>query len=101
MSKIWDEREKALEDEYFLRKEHELIERLRAKRAENQERDQTKASPVQCPKCDGALVEIAFEEVQIDRCGKCNGVWLDAEELEKLTRQEGVWLSSLWKSLAG
>jgi Zn-finger nucleic acid-binding protein len=46
-------------------------------------------------------VEIAFEEVQIDRCGKCNGVWLEAGELERLTRQEGVWLSSFWKSLAG
>ena len=28
MSKIWDEREKSLENEYFRRKEQELIENL-------------------------------------------------------------------------
>jgi len=39
MSKIWDEREKSLENEYFRRKEQELVEKLRAKRAEEKERE--------------------------------------------------------------
>ncbi|HSE35915.1 MAG TPA: zf-TFIIB domain-containing protein [Blastocatellia bacterium] len=99
MSKIWDEREKALEDEYFRRKEQELIEKLRAKRAEQQ--GSVQASALDCPKCDGTLIEITFEEVLIDRCNKCHGLWLDAGELERLTRQESGWLSSFWKSLAG
>ena len=53
MSKIWDDREKTLENEYFRRKEQELIEKLRAKRA--QERS-AEASIILCPKCDGTWI---------------------------------------------
>jgi len=101
MSKIWDEREKSLENDYFRRKEQELIEKLRAKRAEAEQAKSVQASALLCPKCDGTLVEIPFEEVQIDRCNKCHGVWLDEGELERLTGQESGWLSSFWKSLSG
>jgi ribosomal protein L37AE/L43A len=99
MSKIWDEREKSLEEEYFRRKEQELIEQMRAKRAEEERR----ASAIQCPKCEGTLVELKFEDVQIDRCNKCNGVWLDSGELERLIGKEENhgWLSRMWRGLAG
>src|SRR4030095_7166370 len=40
MSKIWDEREKALEDEYFRGKEQQLIDKLRQKRADELQRKQ-------------------------------------------------------------
>jgi hypothetical protein len=99
MSKIWDEREKSLENEYFRRKEQELIEKLRLKRADEERHKQAAPSAISCPKCDGTLVEITFEEVQIDRCNKCHGVWLDNGELERLTGQESGWLSSFWRSL--
>ena len=101
MSKIWDEREKSLENEYFRRKEQELVEQLRAKRAE---REKAEASVIHCPKCDGTLVEHTFEGVQIDRCNKCNGIWLDAGELELLTvkqQQSEGWINRMWKSIAG
>jgi hypothetical protein len=101
MSKIWDEREKSLENEYFRRKEQELIEKLRAKRAAAEQQGSTQSSALPCPKCDGTLIEIPFEEVLIDRCDKCHGLWLDAGELERLTRQESGWLSSFWKSFGG
>ena len=101
MSKIWDEREKSLEEEYFRRKEQELIERLRARRAEEEQQAQAQKSAINCPKCDGTLLEITHEGVQIDRCNKCNGVWLDAGELERLTSQheQHGWLSRMWHSL--
>ena len=99
MSKSWDEREKSLENEYFRRKEQELIDKLRQKRTEEQQRKQAEVSTLRCPKCDGTLVEITFEQVQIDRCNKCHGVWLDDGELERLTNQESGWLSSFWRSL--
>jgi len=100
MSKIWDEREKSLEEEYFHRKEQELIEKLRARRAEDEQHEKAQASAIHCPKCDGTLEEITYEGVQVDRCNKCNGVWLDAGELERLTSQEEHqgWLSRMWQS---
>ena len=83
MTDTWDERKRALEEDYFRRKEQEAIERMRAKRtAEGAE------AGLQCPKCDGTLMEIDYDVVKIDRCEKCNGVWLDAGELEQLTKQE-------------
>jgi len=99
MSKIWDEREKSLEEEYFRRKEQELIEQIRAKRAEAERQ----ASAIQCPKCEGTLDELTFDDVKIDRCNKCNGVWLDAGELEQLVsnQESHGWLSRLWRGLAG
>jgi len=99
MSKIWDEREKSLEEEYFHRKEKELIEKLHAKREEEQRK---KAQGTHCPRCDGTLEEITHEGVKVDRCNKCHGVWLDAGELERLTSQEEHqgWLSRLWQILA-
>ena len=98
MSKIWDEREKSLEEEYFRRKEQELIEQIRAKRAEAERQ----ASAIQCPKCEGTLDELTFDDVKIDRCNKCNGVWLDAGELEQLVsnQESHGWLSRLWRGLA-
>jgi len=99
MSDAWDDRKKALEEDYFRRKEQETIEKLRAQMAAEQQA----TSALQCPKCDGTLAELTFEGVQIDRCNKCNGVWLDAGELERLTKSEGGgggWLSRLWGSSA-
>jgi hypothetical protein len=103
MSKIWDEREKSLENEYFRRKEQELVEKLRAKRAQEKEREKAETPAIHCPKCDGMLLEVTFEDVQIDRCNKCNGVWLDSGELELLTlkqEQSQGWMNRLRKSLA-
>ena len=43
----WDERKKAMEDEYFVKKERELLEKMRAKQAA-----ETKTtSSMMCPKC--------------------------------------------------
>lgn len=99
MSKSWDDRGKGLEDEYFHRKEQEQIERLRAMRNEREKQQQDQTSALQCPKCDGKLNEIELEGVEIDKCNKCGGVWLDAGELESLKGKSDSWVKSLWHSL--
>lgn len=92
----WDDRKRGLEEDYFRRKEREAIEKMRAKRAT----EGAGAVGLQCPKCDGTLMEIDYEVVKLDRCEKCNGVWLDAGELEQLTKQEesGGFLGRLFGS---
>jgi uncharacterized protein len=94
-----DDRKKALEEDYFRRKEQEAIEKMRAKMAAEEQARTTEASRLRCPKCAGTLVETTIEDVTIDRCDTCQGVWLDAGELETLTKREsGGWLSRLWGS---
>jgi uncharacterized protein len=101
MSNPLDDRKKALEEDYFRRKEQEAIEKLRAKMKAEEQTKAEEAALLQCPRCDGRLIETTIEEVKIDRCSKCMGIWLDAGELEQLTRREsGGWFSRLWDSSA-
>ena len=38
-----------------------------------------------CPVChESAMITLELEEVEIDYCTKCEGIWLDAGELELL-----------------
>jgi Zn-finger nucleic acid-binding protein len=37
-----------------------------------------------CPNCNEGMQDVRRNEVQIDVCPKCRGVWLDRGELEKL-----------------
>lgn len=97
MSDAFDERRKGLEEEYFHRKNKEAIEKMREKMKIAEEAKAAGTSSMQCPRCDGTLKERKFEEVLIDTCEKCGGVWLDSGELEQLTRKESSgWLGRLW-----
>lgn len=99
MTDSFDERRKGLEEEYFHRKNKEAIEKLRAKIAVSEQAKAAGASSMPCPRCDGVLKQNKFEEVKIDVCEKCGGVWLDSGELEQLTRNEGGgWFGRFWKS---
>lgn len=87
-----DDRGRALENDYFRRKEAELLEKMRSKISE----DATNLE-IKCPKCDGSLHEANFENIVIDVCDKCNGVWLDAGELAQVThKDEGGFFSKIF-----
>lgn len=90
-----DDRGRALENDYFRRKEQELIEKMRTKLASQD----AKASELGCPKCDGTLMETDYQNIKIDVCNKCSGVWLDAGELAQVVDKEaeGGWFGGLFK----
>ena len=79
-----EDRGQALENEYFRRKEQELIAKMKAKLLE----DSSHSLEIKCPKCDGMLVETEFEKIMIDVCDKCSGVWLDAGELTLIAEKD-------------
>ena len=98
MSNPLDDRRRGLENDYFRRKDQEAIEKLREKMRVAEEAKAAGLSSMKCPRCDGSLKESKFEEVSIDTCDKCGGVWLDSGELEQLTQKEkGGWFSRLWQ----
>lgn len=43
-----------------------------------------------CPKCATEMEQVVYEEVEVDRCPACKGIWLDAGEREALTTPEAV-----------
>jgi len=78
------------EEEYFAR---QTIERKRREAEAAQasmaveEKQRTKdLHHMRCPKCGQPLYEIDYKGVKIDRCPGCNGVWLDAGELEQVSQ---------------
>lgn len=96
MADAFDDRRRGLEEEYFQRKNKEAIEKLREKIKVAEDAKAAGTSSMSCPRCGGSLKEGKFEDVSIDTCEKCAGVWLDAGELEQLTqREKGGWLSGL------
>jgi Zn-finger nucleic acid-binding protein len=50
-----------------------------------------------CPVCKDSMVVLELEQVEVDYCTSCGGIWLDAGELELLleTEQERARLISL------
>jgi Transcription factor zinc-finger len=89
------DRGQALENEYFRRKEQEVIARMKAKI----EDDDARRLGLKCPKCDGTLIEADFETIKIDVCDKCTGVWLDAGELTQIVNKDdeaGGWFGKLF-----
>ena len=101
MSNPLDERRQGLEEEYFHRKNQEAIAKLREKMRVAAQAKEAGVSSMKCPRCDGGtLKEIFIEEVPIDTCDKCAGVWLDSGELEKLTQKDiARWFRSLWQKM--
>ena len=100
MSNPLDERRQGLEEEYFHRKNQEAIEKLRTKMRLAAQAKEAGTSSMKCPRCDGTLKEIFIEEVPVDTCDKCAGVWLDSGEMEKLTQTDiARWFRSLWSKM--
>ena len=89
-----EDRARALENEYFHRKEQELIEKMKAHLAV----ERAQPTEMQCPKCDGNLMEANYEKIKIDVCNKCHGVWFDAGELAQVIDKDkqGGWFGRLF-----
>lgn len=72
------------EDEYFVRRDAELIKEQRAKLDAERARAERRAHYMKCPKCGADLAETEFHHIKLDKCPECQGVWLDAGEIEML-----------------
>ncbi len=76
------------EEEYFLRMEAERIKRLREEHERKlaaAERQRLKElHHMHCPKCGMKMTTSTLDEVEIDLCPDCNGIFLDAGELDKI-----------------
>ncbi len=42
-----------------------------------------------CPKCDHNLKTVTYENIEVDCCEKCGGIWFDAMEAEELKKIHG------------
>ena len=80
------------EDEYFIREEAIKLRKLALKsRQEMSDDDKTKLKDqhwMHCPKCGMTMNPIIINDVEIDKCFSCGGLYFDDGELEKVTGRE-------------
>jgi uncharacterized protein len=107
-----DDNARMREDEWFLKNEEQLIaaarearkkrEAERAAQEQAAEGERLKAAHfMKCPKCGHDLKEEVVSEVKIDRCSFCEGVFLDAGEMEALFLKREGDRKGLLKRLVG
>jgi hypothetical protein len=93
------------EEEYFARIEFECKRKLAEEAQANlQAAEKTKLKELHymnCPKCGMKLVEIDYKGIAVDKCTGCEGIFLDAGELESVSKlDQGIlsnWFSNFKK----
>lgn len=80
------------EEEYFFKKNKELIEKMRkegdAHRAAQASQGRKNIHWMKCPKCGSDLQEVEHLGIKIDRCGQCSGIFFDKGELDILLQAQ-------------
>jgi len=88
------------EDEYFAKLEFEQkkkVEDEKHKKMAVAEKDKLKELHfMRCPKCGMELIEIDYKNIKIDKCSQCAGIWLDAGELDAVSKIEKSGLDKLF-----
>lgn len=77
------------EDEYFARQEAIKLRKLALKQREEMGEEEKKKLKdthwMHCPKCGFKMKVIHINEVEIDKCFNCGGLYFDDGELEKVS----------------
>lgn len=88
------------EEEYIARIEFERRKKLeaekQAKLIEEEKKNLKELHFMHCPKCGMDLVEIDYKSIKVDKCSGCDGIWLDAGELESISNLEQGTLSKFF-----
>jgi len=93
------------EAEYYAREEFDRrktleIDKRTAMEAE-EKKQQQELHYMRCPKCGMQLIEIDYRGIEIDKCSECEGVWLDAGELQVVSKMEKRGLEMLFSVFTG
>ena len=88
------------EEEYFISLEIEKKKKLMEERKKNIASDEQKKLKelhhMRCPKCGMDLTEIDYKKIKVDKCFSCQGVWLDAGELEAVSELDQTIMSKFY-----
>jgi len=76
------------EDEYFVQQNAELLKKQRAQAESAAREAERKSHYMKCPKDGYDLTTSEYHGVQIEICGHCGGMWLDAGELEVVAHED-------------
>lgn len=76
------------EEEYFAKQEAETKKKLRKQLKGDRDKFKKEHKKdlhwMKCPKCGHDLEEEEYENIMVDVCKECGGIWLDPGEMELL-----------------
>lgn len=88
------------EDEYFAKLDFEKKKKIEEEKHNKLSSDEKKKLKelhfMRCPKCGMELIEISYKGMKIDECSGCEGVWLDAGELETASKLDKSGIDKLF-----
>jgi hypothetical protein len=74
------------EEEYFAKRDAELLRQQRATLEKHAAEAERKSHYMKCPKCGYDLITGDWDSIQIDQCTHCHGIWFDAGEAEAVLK---------------
>ena len=80
------------EDDYMARTEYERLKKFEEEKHVKLDAEEKKRLKelhnMRCPKCGMELIAIDYKGIEVDKCSECEGIWLDAGELEAVSKLE-------------
>jgi hypothetical protein len=88
------------EEEFIARMEYERLKKIEEEKykklAEEEKKRLKELHFMKCPKCGMELIAIDYKGIEVDKCSECEGIWLDAGELEAVSRLEKSGIDKLF-----
>lgn len=88
------------EAEYIARMEYERLKKIEEEKHKKLAAEEKKRLKdlhyMRCPKCGMELIEIDYKSIKVDKCSECEGIWLDAGELESVAKLEKSGIDKLF-----
>ena len=89
-----------VEEENFARMEYERRKKVEEERqnqlAVEEKKRLRELHFLRCPKCGMQLLEIDYKGIKVDKCSECEGIWLDAGEMDAISKLEKGGLDKLF-----
>jgi uncharacterized protein len=76
------------EDEYFARLEFERRRKVLDERDARTAEDIPSVMRGRCPKCGAGLIPVPYRGIELDKCSRCQRVWLDFGELDRIVIED-------------
>jgi hypothetical protein len=107
---VKDAIDRSREDDWFRQNEKNLLEAARIARLKRQEEREAQEKEgerrrlrelhyLKCPKCGHDMRAETLSGLEVDRCGFCEGVFLDAGELEAIFTKRAEERRGFWRGL--
>ena len=87
------------EEEYFARLEFErrkkTLDEQETQAAEEERQRILAIARGRCPKCGAELLPVPYRGIELDKCSRCQGVWLDFGELDQIVAEDKGFLGGV------